>query len=136
MVKTGQSWAGAFVCKDNTGALATPSVGPVGVLYVDGVANGAVVTITGANPYKWTVTLPALTAGQTVQMYITATVATISTAEFVAEDVADTKRTSDLNDIAVGAAMTLANDAIKAVTFDESTAFPQTAADVAGMVLP
>lgn len=97
MVKTGQQWSGLVVTKDSTGALATPSVGPVGALYVDGVSNGAGVTITGSNPYKWTVTLPALTAGQCVSMYITATIATIATASVVAEDVADTVALSDVN---------------------------------------
>lgn len=96
MVKSGQTWSGLVVTKDATGALATPSVGPAGVLYVDGTANGATVTVTGSNPYKWTVTLPSLTAGQCVSMYITATIATIATASVVAEDVADTVRLSDV----------------------------------------
>jgi hypothetical protein len=94
-VKTGQAWAGTFVTLDATGALATPGTGPAGVLYVDGVANVATVTITGTNPYKWAVTLPALTAGQRVEMYITATIATIATAAVVAGDQADTSLTSD-----------------------------------------
>ena len=34
MVKSGQVCADAIVCKDGTGALATPSVGPAGTLYV------------------------------------------------------------------------------------------------------
>lgn len=96
-VKTGQSWAGTFVTLDATGALATPDAGPAGVLYVDGTANGAVVTITGANPYKWALTLPALTAGQRVEMYITATIATIATAAVVAGDQADTSLNSDVD---------------------------------------
>lgn len=100
MVKSGQQWSGLFVSLDATGALATPSVGPAGTLYVDGTSNGATVTISGSNPYKWTVTLPTLTAGQCVSMYITATIAGIATASVVAEDVADTKRVSDLNDAA------------------------------------
>ena len=96
MVKTGQTWSGIFVSLDATGALATPTVGPAGTLYVDGVSNAASVTVTGSNPYKWTVTLPTLTAGQCVSMYITATIATIATASVVAEDVADTVRLSDV----------------------------------------
>ena len=95
-VKTGSAWAGTFVTQDATGALATPSVGPAGVLYVDGVANGAGVTITGANPYKFAVTLPTLTAGQRVDMYITATISTIATAAFVASEQADTSLVSDV----------------------------------------
>ena len=96
MVKTGSAWAGSFVTLDSTGALATPSSGPAGVLYVDGAANGATVTITGSNPYKWAVTLPSLTAGQRVDMYITATIATIATAGFVASDQADTVLLSEV----------------------------------------
>ena len=96
MVKTGQVWIGSLVTRDATGALATPSVGPAGVLYVEGVADAASVTISGTNPYKWSVTLPALTAGQSVSMYITATIATITTGAIVAEDQADTARISDV----------------------------------------
>jgi len=87
-VKTGQVWAGIFPTVDATGALSAGA--PAGVLYVDGVADGAVVTITGANPYKFSVILPALTAGQRVQMYITATIAGIATAGVVASEQADT----------------------------------------------
>lgn len=95
-VKSGAAWASGFVTRDSTGALSAATVGPAGVLYVDGTATGTAVTITGANPYKWACTLPALTAGQTVAIYITATVATIATAAFVAEDVADTYLVSDI----------------------------------------
>lgn len=95
MVKSGQVCADAIVCKDGTGALATPSVGPVGTLYVNGVANGATVTLTGTNPYKWSVTLPTLTAGDLVAMYIAATIASVVTAEFVWREVADTARESE-----------------------------------------
>ena len=93
-VKTGHAWAGTFVTLDATGALAAGT--PSGVLYVDGTANGATVTITGSNPYKWAVTLPTLTAGQRVDMYITATIATIGTAGIVASDQADTALVSDV----------------------------------------
>lgn len=96
MVKSNQVAADAFVCKDGTGALATPSVGPDGVLYVNGVANAAVVTITGTNPYKFSVTLPTLAPGDLVSMYITATIAAIATAEFVWRDVGDTSLVSDV----------------------------------------
>ena len=119
MIKSGAAWAGSFVTLDATGALAAGS--PSGVLYVDGVANGATVTITGSNPYKFSVTLPSLTAGQRVDMYITATIDTIATAGFVAGEQADTSLLSD--------GVTLADDAISASKFDESTAFPVKSAD-------
>ena len=96
MLKTGQVWSGLIVCRDTTRALSTPTVGPVGTLYVNGIANGATVTITGSNPYKWSVTLPSLTAGDTVQMYITATIAGVATAAIAMQDVGDTSSLSDL----------------------------------------
>lgn len=108
-VKTGQAWAGTFVTLNATGALETPTTGPAGVLYVDGVANAATVTITGTNPYKWEVTLPFLTAGQRCDMYITATIATIGTAGIVASEQADTSLLSDGVVVA-----SLANDSITA----------------------
>lgn len=101
-VKTGTAWAGTFVTQDATGALATPSAGPAGVLYVDGTADAAEVTITGSNPYKFAVTLPSLTAGQRVDMYITATIATIATAGFVASEQSDTYITSDIETLVDG----------------------------------
>jgi len=89
-VVSGATWAGVIVTKDSTGALMAATVGPVGVLYVNGVADAAVVTIAGVNPYSWSVTLPALADGDCVSMYITATVDGIATAWIVAEDVAST----------------------------------------------
>ena len=118
-VKSAQSWSGTFVTLDSTGALAAGT--PSGVLYVDGTANAATVTITGTNPYKYAVTLPSLTAGQRVDMYITATIATIATAGIVASAQADTVLLSD--------GVTLADDAITASKYDESTAFPVKSAD-------
>ena len=95
-VKSAQSWAGTFVTLDSTGALSAATTGPAGTLYVDGTANGATVTISGSNPYKWAVTLPALTAGQRVDMYITGTIGTIATAGIVASEQADTALTSEV----------------------------------------
>ena len=172
-VKTGQAWAGTFVTLDATGALSTGT--PSGVLYVDGVADAATVTITGSNPYKWSVTLPSLTAGQRVDMYITATISTIATASVVASEQADTALVSEVKTdtaailadtgtdgvlvssgtgakqinldagkvllqatqtgvtiptvTAVTNGVGLADDAITAAKFDESTAFPVKSAD-------
>ena len=95
-VKSNAAWSGLIVCLDSTGALSTPSVGPVGALYVDGTVNAASVTVTGTNPYGWSVTIPTVTAGQRVSMYITATIATIATAAVVAEESADTVLVSDV----------------------------------------
>ena len=98
-LKSGQEWAGLIVCKDDTGALSTPSVGPVGALYVNGTLNAASVTVSGSNPYKWVVTLPTLSPGDLVSMYMTATIDGVATAEVVAEDVVDTYRISDIEEL-------------------------------------
>jgi len=119
-VKTGTAWAGTFTTLDATGALATPSTGPAGVLYVDGVANAAEVTITGSNPYKFAVTLPSLTAGQRVDMYITATIDTIATAGIVASEQADTSILSDGVVVNSGTVTTLTN--LPAITANWLTA--------------
>ena len=118
-VKSGQSWAGLFVTLNAEGALEACT--PTGKLYVNGTANVATVTISGSNPYKFSVTLPTLSAGQRVDMYITATISGIATAAIVASEQADTVILSD--------GVTLANDAITAAKFDESTAFPLKSAD-------
>lgn len=94
-VKTGSAWAGLFVTLDATGAASAADSAPTGALYVDGTADAAIVTITGSNPYKFAVTLPTLTAGQRVDMYITATISTIATAGIVASEQADTSILSD-----------------------------------------
>jgi len=121
MIKTGQAWAGLFVTLDATGAASAADSAPTGTLYVDGASDAATVTITGSNPYKFAVTLPSLTAGQRVDMYIAATIDTIATAGIVASAQADTVLLSD--------GVTLADDAITASKFDESTAFPLKSAD-------
>lgn len=102
-VKSGQAWAGLFVARDGNGSLSAATTGPAGVLYVNGTSDAASVTITGSNPYKWAVTLPSLTAGDTVSMYITATIAGVATASVVAEAIGDTSRVSDLPTAAANA---------------------------------
>lgn len=96
MVKSGQVWTGSFATTDSTGALLASTTAPTAVLYVNGVSNAAAVTVTGANPYKWSVTLPALTAGDTVEIYASATIATIPVSQYVAAATADTSRPSDV----------------------------------------
>ncbi len=96
MIKSGQDWAGIFATYDSDGSLKAPSSGPTGTLYIDGSSNSATVTITGSNPYKFSVTLPTLTAGQRVDMYITATISSIATAGIVASDQADTAYISNV----------------------------------------
>lgn len=118
-VKTGTAWAGSFVTLDATGALAAGT--PSGVLYVDGVANGATVTITGSNPYKWSVTLPSLTAGQRVDMYITATISTIATAGFVASEQADTALVSEVKTETADILADTGTDGVKIASGELST---------------
>ncbi len=102
-VKTGQLIVGQFVTRDADGYLKNADALPVGTLIVDGANNGAVVTIANVSTgvYSRSVTLPALTAGQTVQVRIAYTVDTVTSGGVVWQDMADTKLTSDLVDPAV-----------------------------------
>ena len=100
-LKSGQVWADIVACKNSSGELTAPTVGPAGALYVNGVANAASVTVTGSNPYAWSVTLPVLAPGDIVSLYMTATLAGFPTGGVIARDTADTKLVSDLNDAAV-----------------------------------
>jgi hypothetical protein len=61
------------------------SATPVGTLYVDGVEDATVITITGSNPYNWSLILPVLNTGQQVEIYITATVDGINTGFITAQ---------------------------------------------------
>lgn len=71
---------------------------PTGILYVDGTANGATVTVTNitTGAYKAALTLPALTAGQIVAVRISAVVAGIAGTAIVWQDSADTFHLSDV----------------------------------------
>jgi len=143
-VRGGDTWRGLIVTKDATGALAVPGVGPAGALYVNGVLNGAAVAIAGANPYSWSVVLPALAVSDRVSMYITATIGGIATAGVVAEESADTHLTSDLSaripaalvagrmDSSVGA---MANNVLTSAALD-ATAADEITADVWAEPLP
>lgn len=95
-IKSEQVLAGTFFTQDATGAITPASVTPTGTLYIDGVANAATITITGSNPYKWSLTLPALTAGQRAQVYITAIITGVTTGNFVASEQADTALISEV----------------------------------------
>ena len=110
-VKTGQTIAAQFALTDPTGALVAADALPTGVLVVAGVDNAAVVTITtpATGLYMWSVTLPTLTAGAIVQMRVAPVLYGVTLTRFVWADIADTKLTSDLNDLAAGAAMTLSS---------------------------
>ena len=98
-VKTGAAVTVEFTtCHPTTGAPTNGDTLPTGILYVDGVANGAAVTVTNitAGVYKAAVTLPALTAGQMVGIRITTAVATAPGTAVVWQDTADTVYVSDI----------------------------------------
>jgi hypothetical protein len=85
------------------------------VLDVDGVANAAVVTVTGgtAGKYKAALTFPALTAGQTIRLRATYIMQGIATSQdIIPFATADTKIISDLQDAgsSQGEAAAAAND--------------------------
>ena len=131
-IKSGQAVTVLFATADATTGAATDATGtPVGTLYVNGTADAAEVTVTKITTgvYKAAGTLPALSAGRLVGLRIAATVSAVAAEGIVWQDAADTKRVSDLNDIAAGALMGLADDAITAAKFDEATAYPLKSAD-------
>lgn len=111
MLKSGQTWTGIFVTKDATGALVAPSVGPVGTLYVNGIANAAVVTVSGTNPYTFSVALPTITAGQSVSLFVTATVSGVATAWVVAADIVVDVADDVWDEILTGATHNIATSA-------------------------
>jgi hypothetical protein len=99
MVKTGQAVAVLFATANaTTGAAADADSLPAGVLYVDGTANAATVTVANITTglYKASVTLPALTAGQLVSLKIAATVSTVAGVGVIWQDTADTYLVSDI----------------------------------------
>lgn len=98
MVKTASSIADVFSVVSATGAAADADSLPTGTLYVDGVANAASVTVTniaGTGLYSWSVTMPALTAGQTAAVVIALTVGGVASHGVVYRAQADTNWQSE-----------------------------------------
>ena len=109
MVKSEQAVTVEFTTHDTSDVLTDADATPVGTLVVNGTDNGATVTETNVSTgrYKAAFTLPALSAGDIVELYVTATIDSDACGGVVWRDVVDTKRVSDLNDIAAGAEMDL-----------------------------
>ena len=97
-VKTGQLLTAQFETVDATGALAAPTVGPTGTLVVNAADTADVVTIANlaVGRYSFSVTCPALTAGQAVQVRVAATVGGVAIEGYVFGDMADTTIVSDV----------------------------------------
>jgi len=101
-VKSGQAITVLFCTQDpTTGAATDADSTPTGTLYVNGTANGATVTETNISTglYKAAFTLPSLTAGDVASLSIAATVGGVAGEGVVWQEVADTERVSDLNDV-------------------------------------
>jgi hypothetical protein len=102
-----------------TGALANADSLPTGTLTVNGVDNAATVTVTNVTTgvYKWSVTLPALTAGDLVAMRIAATVSSVSSGGIVWQDYCDRLTPPNFSALGIGTSGTLTGtvnaDAIK-----------------------
>lgn len=80
-VSSGQSITKRFTTRSFATGAATDATGtPTGILYVNGTANAATVTVTNTatGKYKAAVTLPTLSAGDLVELEITATVAGVT----------------------------------------------------------
>lgn len=89
-VTTGDVVAQLFTTTNpTTGAAADADALPTGVLWVDGVANAATVTIAdaaGTGKYTFSVTMPTLTVAKRVQVIVDATIAGLACAGVVWED--------------------------------------------------
>jgi hypothetical protein len=131
-VKSGQAMTVLFsTANAMTGAAADAAGVPVGTLYINGVANDAVVTVTAVATglYKAAVTLPALSAGDVASLRVAATVSGIAGEGVVWQETADTRRTSDLNDLAAAGAQAAAAAALAAYG-------AATEGDVTGLAIP
>lgn len=99
LVKSGQVITPTFTVTDpaGTGLINADSL-PTGTVYVNGVVNAATVTVTNlaTGKYKAAVTLPSLSAGDTVSLMISATVGGKTYADNVWQGIGDTVRLSDL----------------------------------------
>ena len=119
-VKAGQSVTVEFTTANpTTKAAANADATPTGVLFVNGTANAATVTVTNilTGVYKAAVTLPTLAAGDIVGIRINATCSSVAGAAIVWEDTADTVYVSEVQAaITAGVASTLTATAGRYVT--------------------
>jgi len=102
-----------FTTTSSTGALANADSTPVGVMVENGVDDVTVtVTITSPNTgiYKGIAVIPSdYTVGTNVEIRISATIGGVLTGSVFDFGVIDSKRISDLNDLASGSEMDLVN---------------------------
>ena len=102
MLKSGQNITALFTVSNPTsGAAVNADSLPTGILYINGTANGATVTVTNITTgvYKAAVNLPSLIAGDVVEIRITGAVSSVTGEGVIFSDIADTKRVSDLQDL-------------------------------------
>ena len=93
MIYSGQILTKIFFTYNGFGQSVDADSTPTGTLVVSGVDNGATVTVTklSTGRYKATVTLPALTTGDVVDLAVTATVGGVARSAVVFTDVAGSK---------------------------------------------
>lgn len=98
MVKSGQAVACTFTTRAASGAITDADSLPTATLHVNGAAAAEVVTVTNIRTgvYRASVTLPALSAGDIVEVLAAATVDGISDEAVIWGEVGDTARPSDL----------------------------------------
>jgi len=97
--KTGQSVAALFVTVNPAiGSAVDADSLPTGTLYLNGVANGAAVTVTNlaTGLYKASVTMPTLAAGDRVSLSVDATVGGVTGKGVIWGDVGETATVSDV----------------------------------------
>lgn len=92
MVKTGASVALEFLVTNETGALSNSDTAPIAVLVKNSVDTATVVTIANISTgvYSASVTMPALAAGDIMQIRVAATIGGVTTGGIIWRDDADT----------------------------------------------
>lgn len=138
IIKTGQAITVLFATADpTTGAATDADALPVGTLYVNGVADAAVVTVANIaiGIYKASLTLPGLATGDLVALRIAATMTGVAGEAIVWQAVADTARVSEVKadtaEIGVaGAGLTALGDA-RLANLDAMVSSRATPSDVA-----
>jgi hypothetical protein len=106
MFKTGEIIGGLFGISDpETAGLIAPDALPTAELRINGVVSAATVTVAATattGKYTWSVTLPAIADGTVLEIWVSATVATVVAGGVVWSGLGVTKRPADVFAAVIG----------------------------------
>ena len=125
MILSGQPIAGSVTVDS------APDGAITATLIINGVDNATVLTVTNSGlNYKWDGTLPALSAGDFIQVRVTGTWSSVVSSQVILNTFADTKRVSGLHDLNTGAQMDLQNAPNSTAIQAFKTAFAELQVDI------